>query len=138
MNISRRIKLLGAAGALTLSTLAGLATGIVPAQAATVPGPIQWHPPVTAYLSSMDCRTFIVTGNSSYSDVTINLYEETNMGPVELEVPGYEASPTVSMNGSYIGMLNPYSLPPGLFGTGEYWAFASANGFGISSAPVWC
>lgn len=139
MNISRRIKLLVAGGALSLSALAGLAAGTVPAQAMTGPGPIQWHPPVSVYL--LDCKfTVYIKANTSLTDpnVSVNLYEETNEGAWELQIPPNQGSATVPYGSPFTGPLTPYSLPYGVSGTGEYFVIVTADGFEYSSNPLWC
>jgi hypothetical protein len=132
MNIPRRIKLLSAAGALSLTSLTGLIAA-APAQALTI-SPTRtiytWYLPVSLN-ASPGCKAFNVTGYSAQfvgdTSVSVQLYENTNKGWTDLEVNRNTPATArvdwrtgtllTSPTAPVIWSVSP--LPYGDFGTGE-------------------
>jgi hypothetical protein len=148
MNIPRRIKLLSAAGALSLTSLTGLIAA-APAHALTIPPPrpiYTWYLPVYL-IPSPGCKTFILTGYSARfvgdTSVDVELWENTNYGWQQLVVDN-NAPATVPVDPS-TGALTPMSvfwsgsLPFGEFGTGQYQAWLTDGaGRGGATSVVTC
>jgi hypothetical protein len=147
MNISRRIKLLSAAGALSLTSLTGLIAA-APAHAQTISPRGQsyytwWLPVSLTPVPGSFCKTFTLTGYSAQfvgdTSVDVLLYENTNDGWQQLLVDGNTPA-TAPVNPS-TGALTPTSvfwsgsLPYGEFGTGQYeaWLTDSAGRGGATS-----
>lgn len=148
MNIPRRIKLLSAAGALSLTSLTGLIAA-APAHALTIPrGYHTWYLPVSLNPSPWPgCKTFTLTGYSAQflgdTSVDVELYENTNDGWQQLVVDGN--TPATAPVDPSTGTLTPTSvfwsgsLPYGEFGTGQYQAWVTDSaGRGGATFVVTC
>jgi hypothetical protein len=149
MNIPRRIKLLSAAAALSLTSLTGLIAA-APAHALTIPphGPTYhtWWLPVSLNPSpGSSCKTFTLTGYSGQfagvgdTSVNVELYENTNYGWTELEVPGSASIPVDSSTGTLLypnSVTWTGSLPYPEFGTGQYQAWLTDGAGRGGATPV--
>jgi hypothetical protein len=134
MNISRRIKLLGAAGALSLTSLIGLIAA-APAQALTI---APSHPVYTWWLPVSvnpmpGCKEGTFTGYSAqfvgHSAVYVEIWENTNYGWQQLVVDSNNPDNAVLSVNPSTGVIQSsppvsWGTPAGLtYGTGQYEAW---------------
>jgi hypothetical protein len=156
MNIPRRIKLLGAAAALSLASLTGLIAA-APAQARTIApaGPVSvsssyytWYLPYVSLTpwAGSGCKWFTVAGYSAQfvgdTSVEVYLYENSDYGWQQLNINNN--SPAYAPVNKSTGALTPTTiwwsgyLPWPEIGTGQYQAWLSDGTRGGATFTITC